>query len=370
MTELTVPQVNFASLGDLPQVYRDARTQANRQQTLASLSQGAWDYDSAAKALVQAGDLQGAMSLATIGKSLNEGNGVFGTPIYGTQPDGSTAIGTFDRKGKFRPIDTGNFTPSPGVKTIETPQGTYVVSGKSGATVGGVSSPQAAQPQPQGQVAAPQLPGFYPSDNRGKARDTKLGTEEGERMAESGKAKASLDTSLNSLDRMAFEADRIANDKNLGRITGMWGVLPNMPGGGAANVNAKLETLKSQVAFGVLQAMREASKTGGALGAVSDRENTMLTSALAALDRAQSEPEFRSAMKQIVDYTKGAKQRLQQAYDTDYASLSRPERPQAPVTPQPAQSRAPVRVRTPDEARRLPSGTQIVLPDGSPGVVP
>lgn len=29
-----------------------------------------------------------------------------------------------------------------------------------------------------------------------------------------------------------------------------------------------------------------------------------------------------------------------------------------------------VRVNTPDEARRLPSGTKIVLPDGSPGVVP
>lgn len=36
----------------------------------------------------------------------------------------------------------------------------------------------------------------------------------------------------------------------------------------------------------------------------------------------------------------------------------------------PAQSQAPVRVRTPDEARRLPSGTPIILPDGSPGRVP
>lgn len=30
----------------------------------------------------------------------------------------------------------------------------------------------------------------------------------------------------------------------------------------------------------------------------------------------------------------------------------------------------PVRVRSPEEARRLPSGTQIILPDGSPGTVP
>jgi hypothetical protein len=40
--------------------------------------------------------------------------------------------------------------------------------------------------------------------------------------------------------------------------------------------------------------------------------------------------------------------------------------------PQPsvAVAAAPIRVQTPDEARRLPKGTKIILPDGSAGVVP
>jgi len=38
--------------------------------------------------------------------------------------------------------------------------------------------------------------------------------------------------------------------------------------------------------------------------------------------------------------------------------------------PPAARSQQPIRVRTPEEARRLPSGTPIILPDGTPGRVP
>jgi hypothetical protein len=42
----------------------------------------------------------------------------------------------------------------------------------------------------------------------------------------------------------------------------------------------------------------------------------------------------------------------------------------APTAPPTTPGNVPVRVRTPDEARRLPSGTRIILPDGSEGRVP
>ena len=54
------------------------------------------------------------------------------------------------------------------------------------------------------------------------------------------------------------------------------------------NFQAELSTLKANIAFGELTAMREASKTGGALGQVSDREGKLLQDALGALDMAQS----------------------------------------------------------------------------------
>lgn len=62
---------------------------------------------------------------------------------------------------------------------------------------------------------------------------------------------------------------------------------------------AQLETLKSNIAFGELTAMREASKTGGALGQVSDKENKLLENALGALDMTQSPDNFISQLDKI-----------------------------------------------------------------------
>lgn len=63
MAELTVPQVNFSALGQLPQVYRQAQQEQLRRQTLADLGQGgAID----ANTLLRSGDL----SLAQLGIGL------------------------------------------------------------------------------------------------------------------------------------------------------------------------------------------------------------------------------------------------------------------------------------------------------------
>lgn len=60
MAELTVPTVDFSSLGQLPQLYRQGQANALRQQTLASLGQGG---QADANALLRSGDL----SLAQLG---------------------------------------------------------------------------------------------------------------------------------------------------------------------------------------------------------------------------------------------------------------------------------------------------------------
>lgn len=65
------------------------------------------------------------------------------------------------------------------------------------------------------------------------------------------------------------------------------------------NYSALLEPLKANIAFGELQAMREASKTGGALGAVSERELSLLENALGALRMNQSPEMVMSQLNQI-----------------------------------------------------------------------
>jgi len=126
------------------------------------------------------------------------------------------------------------------------------------------------------------------------------------------------------LDRLQLEANRLLKHPGLSKTTGLmsWaplvGGLATVPGTEAADFKSGLETLKSQTGFSVLQNLRNNSKTGGALGQVSDFENRMLQANLASLDTAQSEEEFKSALKKITEYTEQAKTRLRGAYDFKY----------------------------------------------------
>lgn len=142
---------------------------------------------------------------------------------------------------------------------------------------------------------------------------------------------AALSGSSSAMDRLAVAANEALNHPGLGGITGMRSLLPNIPGGEAADAQAKLNTLKSQVAFGVLQDIRNNSKTGGALGAVSDAEGKRLEANLAALENAQSEAQMKESLKKIIEYSQGAKERLQSAYNLRHGGKMQQQTPQMPT---------------------------------------
>lgn len=339
---------------------KEADLEAARKEA-AQVMQSGGDTRGVLARLLSAGDFQ---TINALGQYHNNANSVYGTPIYGTGTDGKPAIGSFDKSGTFRQIATPGFTVTPGVKTVETSQGTYVIGSKDGQPTGGM--PAGAPPMPGQPPGAQPRPGFFPNDHIGKSRDTRLGQEQGEKLAGMGQAKAALDNATTNIDRMGDVIRQIGADPALGKITGVQGVFPNWPGGRAANVQARLDNLTSQVGINVLQAMREASKTGGAVGNITEREWPILQNNLAALSRVQDEKQFRTELNKLVAWGEGVKQRLKQAYDTDYGSLQKPQQMQQPQ----GQQQGPIRVSTPEEASRLPSGTRIILPDGSPGVVP
>lgn len=81
--------------------------------------------------------------------------------------------------------------------------------------------------------------------------------------------------------------------------TGYGSVFSGMPESQARNFKAEMDTLKANIAFNELTAMREASKTGGALGAVSDKEMQLLQSALGALDTGQSPANLKAQLDKI-----------------------------------------------------------------------
>lgn len=148
-----------------------------------------------------------------------------------------------------------------------------------------------------------------------------------------------LAKSTDNFGRLATAANQVLNHPGLVGITGVRGMLPNIPGTDAANAAALLETLKSQVGFGVLQDMRNSNPTGGALGAISDAEGKRLEANLAALNNAQSLAQFQTSLKNIVDYAAAAAKRANAAYNRRYGESA--AAPPADAPPPPADAPPP-----------------------------
>lgn len=71
MAELTVPQVDFSGLAQLPGIWKQGQQDAARKLALADLGQGGKaDYTKAIGSLASLGDLEGASKIAAIQKSL------------------------------------------------------------------------------------------------------------------------------------------------------------------------------------------------------------------------------------------------------------------------------------------------------------
>jgi len=70
-------------------------------------------------------------------------------------------------------------------------------------------------------------------------------------------------------------------------------------GSDAADLEAALSTVTSAIGFKRLQDMREASPTGGALGAVSERELSQLNAALGSISQSQSKKQLKKNLERI-----------------------------------------------------------------------
>jgi hypothetical protein len=137
-----------------------------------------------------------------------------------------------------------------------------------------------------------------------------------------------------NLDRLDTAINELVNDKGLTNITGtLFGRTPNVTNT-ATGAKAKLNSIKSQIFQSSLQAMREASKTGGAVGNVSDREGDKLERTLAALDQAQSTEDFKKQAVKAVEQLRLSKALIKNAFDEQFGGIDEQVRP-APSNPAP-----------------------------------
>lgn len=128
------------------------------------------------------------------------------------------------------------------------------------------------------------------------------------------------------------DLEALRDHPGLNQITGVAaGRLPAVTSEGRA-AQALYDKIVAKGGFQALQDLRDASKTGGALGNVSNQEGKQLSSSFAAIQRTQDAKDVRAAIDQAIGDIEGAKTRTREAYDATY-SYRRPAAGGAATTP-------------------------------------
>jgi len=131
--------------------------------------------------------------------------------------------------------------------------------------------------------SAVEIPGVRPA-----------GTAQAEKAAAAEKRDA-----LDQSRRMVSTVDEALAKINKFSTGSTGAVMSRLPATDATDLRKTIDTLKGNLAFETLRAMRAASPTGGALGAVSERELALLESTVASLDPNQSADQLRANLNKV-----------------------------------------------------------------------
>lgn len=180
----------------------------------------------------------------------------------------------------------------------------------------------------------------------------------GQPIAGTGKArKASAQAYSAMVATMAKYDQTIKRAESLRDSKGLDGIVGNIEGNipapvlsvtsqEKANALAKYDSLLATAGFQELQQLRDASETGGALGNVSNSENTLTQNAAFTTSRTQSKPEFVKSLNTYINDLKASQQRLKDAYQLEYgSSYTSPSSPARNAPPPPPARNAPAPTR-------------------------
>lgn len=131
----------------------------------------------------------------------------------------------------------------------------------------------------------------------GKGKSTNKTTGE---QSTQGYSSDKVQITLNTIDTALSQIDKYTTGTVYGQVAGM------IPGTTAKDLQKNIDTIKANIGFEELQAMKEASKTGASgLGPLAVAELNALQSTLGNLDRSQSASQLKANLMTIKDhYTK------------------------------------------------------------------
>ena len=133
------------------------------------------------------------------------------------------------------------------------------------------------------------------------------------------KASSAFTAATSEIDSLIADLGKLAKAPGLSSILGgVEGRLPSVRGN-ATNAQVLYDAIMSRGAFRELQAMRDSSPTGGALGQVTEKELAMLQSAFGALGQIQSEKSFVDNVKEVVRKLEASKKNIADEYNATYS---------------------------------------------------
>lgn len=139
-----------------------------------------------------------------------------------------------------------------------------------------------------------------------------------EREFERGAARKSLDYAVEQMQLLKEDAERLLNHEGLNAAFGFDSARSLWPGSAGADAKGILNTLKNKNFITALGAMREASKTGGAVGNVSNAEGGRFENALVALEQSQSDKQAREELQRLINIVDESINRMNGAFDEQY----------------------------------------------------
>jgi len=193
--------------------------------------------------------------------------------------------------GSVDPL-TGQFSQGQAFQKVATPDA--LLSAKTARRGQDMADARARETQAQGKI-----PPGYRQKADGALEAIPGGPADAKSGAEAVKREKQLESGVNKAEIVIGKVDEAL--KGTGFLTsGFTGkALSNVPGTNAYDLDRTIDTIKANIGFQELQAMRESSPTGGALGQVAVRELDFLQSVLASLDVGQSEAQQIKNLKAV-----------------------------------------------------------------------
>ncbi|AWI60345.1 hypothetical protein [Sinorhizobium fredii] len=251
------------------------------------------------------------------------------SPIWGTDKDGNPVIGQLSDDGTFHTVDTGGFSPTSGTKQIDTGTEIITVDSKTGDVISRT-----------------------PKDVAGEASQNAAGKVQGETAANLPKVEGAASEMLASIDSLS-------NDPYLDSMVGSIDARTPDWTSDAARVRSKMDQLGGQTFLQAFNSLRGA-------GAITEQEGAKAQDAIARLNRAQDEHDYREALNELRGVVQRGVDRYRQMAGVTTEGNSGSGDGDATTTAAPGTRSNPIRVTNVQELDALPEGTWVLGPDGVP----